>query len=161
MPIFSDFVFYFYIYGLSYAKKTQIITTYNNLLTTIFLYAKICPKQVLGLIFNLRTRCKMKLRNPFKGLTKKEWIILSCSLIIVSVSNLLAKNPSIFNWGIPQSRGLSRYVRFVQLFPLYAVWQLEGRIVRARSLPQRWTSARFVFFRPRRHTTAPFPCQYL
>jgi nicotinamide mononucleotide transporter PnuC len=38
----------------------------------------------------------MKLRNPFKGLTKKEWIILSCSLIIVSVSNLLAKNPSIF-----------------------------------------------------------------
>ena len=83
-------------YGLSYAKKTQIIPTYNNLLTTIFLYAKICPKQVLGLIFNLRTRCKMKLRNPFKGLTKKEWIILSCSLIIVLVSNLLAKNPSIF-----------------------------------------------------------------
>ena len=38
----------------------------------------------------------MKIRNPFKGLTKKEWIILTTSLIIVLVSNLLAKDPSFF-----------------------------------------------------------------
>ena len=37
-----------------------------------------------------------KFRNPFKELEKHEWVILITSLLIVIVSNLLAKDPSIF-----------------------------------------------------------------